>query len=148
MARRDAELGPERRTMTQALVLGWVRAIHTAIYLVMASASFATLYAGVTGVHGAWLWLAGGLVAIEAVVFTASGGPVGGPEPELRRPLPRRLSLQGLVHQGADRFRPARAGLGRLRDERIQRGQPVGLQANADEGPRLPGPLAFGVIMS
>jgi hypothetical protein len=58
-------------TDTQRLTL--VRAVHTAIYVVMASASFVVLYAGLTGAHGPWLWIAGGLVAAESIVFTASG---------------------------------------------------------------------------
>ena len=56
----------ERRLM-------WVRVLHTAIYVVMASCVFIVLYAGLTGVHGRWLWVASGLVALEAVVFAASG---------------------------------------------------------------------------
>jgi hypothetical protein len=55
----------------QRLVL--VRTIHTAIYLVMASAAFVVLYGGVTGAHGRWLWLAAGLIGVESVVFGASG---------------------------------------------------------------------------
>ncbi len=39
----------------------------------MASSVFAVLFAGITGVHGHWLWIAGVLVAIECVVFIASG---------------------------------------------------------------------------
>jgi hypothetical protein len=86
--------------MTHAKALGWVRAIHTAIYLVMASASFATLYAGVTGAHGAWLWLAGGLVAVETAVFTASG---------LRCPLTALAARYGATSLGvADTFLPER----------------------------------------
>jgi hypothetical protein len=84
--------------MTQAQALGWVRAIHTAIYLVMASASSAALYAGVTGAHGAWLWLAGGLVAVETVVFTASG---------LRCPLTALAARYGAARRGVpDTFLP------------------------------------------
>jgi hypothetical protein len=53
--------------------LALVRAVHTAIYVVMATASFALLYAGVTGAHGVWLWVALALVAVESVVFLANG---------------------------------------------------------------------------
>lgn len=50
-----------------------VRALHTLIYVIMASAVFVVLYAGVTDAHGPWLWIALGLVAIESVVFAANG---------------------------------------------------------------------------
>jgi len=53
--------------------LALVRALHTAIYLVMASAVCGVLFAGVTGSHGPWLWGAVGLVLIESLVFAASG---------------------------------------------------------------------------
>ncbi|MDQ0462694.1 hypothetical protein QO010_000442 [Caulobacter ginsengisoli] len=59
--------------MTDAQRLILVRALHTAIYLVMASSVFIVLLAGITGVHGPWLWIAGALVGVECVVFIASG---------------------------------------------------------------------------
>lgn len=59
--------------MTDPQRLALVRAVHTAIYLVMASAVFVVLYAGVTGARGAWLWIAAALAALESVVFAASG---------------------------------------------------------------------------
>jgi len=59
--------------MTDAQSLTLVRAVHTVIYVVMASASLVVLYAGVTGAHGPWLWIACGLVAVETLVFVASG---------------------------------------------------------------------------
>ncbi len=59
--------------MAEAQRLMLVRAIHTAIYVVMASASFVVLYAGVTGAHGLWLWVALGLVGVESVVFLGNG---------------------------------------------------------------------------
>ena len=58
-------------TDTQSLAL--VRSVHTVIYLVMASAVFVVLYAGVTGAHGPWLWVATGLIGIESLIFAASG---------------------------------------------------------------------------
>jgi hypothetical protein len=86
--------------MTQALVLGWIRAVHAAIYFVMPSASVAALYAGATGAHGAWLWVAGGLVAVETVVFTASG---------LRCPLTALAGGFGATSRGvSDTFLPER----------------------------------------
>lgn len=59
--------------MTDAQKLTLVRAIHTAIYVVMAAACLVLLYAGVTGAHGVWLWAAMALVGVECVVFIASG---------------------------------------------------------------------------
>lgn len=59
--------------MTNAQRLDAVRAIHTAIYLVMAAGTFAILFAGVTGAHGLWLWIALVLLAVETAVFAASG---------------------------------------------------------------------------
>ena len=59
--------------MSDALRLALVRGLHTAIYLVMVGAIFVVLYAGITGAHGPWLWVAAGLVAIECGVFALSG---------------------------------------------------------------------------
>ena len=59
--------------MTNAQRLTLVRAAHTVIYVVMAGASLVVLAAGITGATGPWLWIAGGLVAVESVVFAACG---------------------------------------------------------------------------
>lgn len=59
--------------MTDAQRLMLVRAVHTVIYLVMAGCVFVVLYAGLSGAHGGWLWLAAGLVGAESLVFAASG---------------------------------------------------------------------------
>lgn len=59
--------------MTNACRLALVRGVHTAIYLIMSSAVLVVLFAGVTGAHGAWLWVAITLVAIESTVFIANG---------------------------------------------------------------------------
>jgi hypothetical protein len=59
--------------MNDAQRLTFIRTVHTVIYLIMAAASFALLYAGLTGARGVWLWWCGGLVAGEAAVFTANG---------------------------------------------------------------------------
>lgn len=53
--------------------LALVRAVHTAIYLVMATSTFVLVYAGITGRTGVWLWSALGLLTIEAVVFGGNG---------------------------------------------------------------------------
>ncbi len=50
-----------------------IRALHTAIYIVMVCCIAAILYGGITGAHGFWLTIAAGLVATECLVFAASG---------------------------------------------------------------------------
>ena len=86
--------------MTDAQRLTLVRAVHTAIYVVMASAVFVVLYAGITGVHGLWLWVALGLVGVESVVFTASG---------MKCPLTAVAVRYGATRQGVfDTFLPER----------------------------------------
>ena len=59
--------------MTDPQRLALVRAIHTAIYIVMAVSTFVLLYAGLTGDRGMWLWAALALLGIEVVVFVGSG---------------------------------------------------------------------------
>jgi hypothetical protein len=59
--------------MNDSQRLAIVRVIHTAIYLVMATATLALLYAGVTGAQGAWLWMVLALLGIEAAVFAGNG---------------------------------------------------------------------------
>lgn len=86
--------------MTERQRLRLVRAIHTVIYVVMASASFVMLYAGVTGAHGRWLWLAAGLMTVEIVVFIGSG---------LRCPLTAIAVKNGATREGvSDTFLPER----------------------------------------
>ncbi len=53
--------------------LALIRTIHTAIYLVMAAATFILVYAGVTGAQGTWLWIALGLLGAESVVYLGNG---------------------------------------------------------------------------
>ncbi len=59
--------------MTDAQRLAWVRALHTAIYVVMAGSTFVVLFAGVSGRRGAWLWPALALILIESAVFVGGG---------------------------------------------------------------------------
>lgn len=59
--------------MTDAQALVLVRAAHTVIYVVMASAVFVVLYAAATGAQGWWLWTTLGLVVLESVVFVGNG---------------------------------------------------------------------------
>ena len=59
--------------MFDARRLALVRTVHTAIYLVMATATFVVLYGGLTGAHGAWLWVATVLVVLESMVFVSAG---------------------------------------------------------------------------
>jgi hypothetical protein len=61
------------RAMTDRTMLALIRTVHTAIYLVMAAATFVLVYAGATGASGAWLWVALGLLAIESAVFVGYG---------------------------------------------------------------------------
>ena len=59
--------------MTDETRLAWVRAIHTAIYLVMAASTLVVLFAGVTGARGPWLAPALVLILIESAVFAGGG---------------------------------------------------------------------------
>ena len=61
--------------MTDAQRLTLVRALHTVIYVVMAGASLVVLYAGITGAHGPWLWVAAALVAAESSPPSVSNAP-------------------------------------------------------------------------
>lgn len=54
--------------MSPAQSLAFVRAVHTAIYVVMSVSVFCVAYAGVTGVRGAWLWAPLAMVGIEVAV--------------------------------------------------------------------------------
>lgn len=59
--------------MSDKQLLALIRALHTAIYLVMATATFVLVYAGVTGDTGTWLWLALALLSVETVVYLGNG---------------------------------------------------------------------------
>lgn len=59
--------------MSDSQILTMVRAVHTAIYLVMVSAILVLLYAGATAYVGAWLWVSLGLLTVETVVFVGNG---------------------------------------------------------------------------
>jgi hypothetical protein len=59
--------------MQHAQRLTIVRAVHTAIYVVMAASTLLLVYAGLTGWQGRLLWVALGLLAIESVVFLGNG---------------------------------------------------------------------------
>jgi hypothetical protein len=50
-----------------------VRTAHDIVYVVMAVATLAVLYAGLTGVKGPWLSIALALIAIEVAVFVGFG---------------------------------------------------------------------------
>lgn len=87
--------------MNDSQALALVRTVHTVIYLVMATATFVLLYAGITGVQGWWLWIALVLLGIESIVYFGNG---------MRCPL-----TAVAVHYGAekgyafDTFLPERA---------------------------------------
>ena len=57
----------------QSRRLALVRGVHTLIYFVMAASTLVLVYAGLTGSHGWWLWVAMALLGIEVVVFASSG---------------------------------------------------------------------------
>ena len=59
--------------MTDRQMLALIRAVHTAIYLVMAVSTFVLVYAGITGAQGIWLWIALTLLAVETLVFLGNG---------------------------------------------------------------------------
>ena len=75
-----------------------VRGVHTAIYVVMACSVFAVFYAALVGARGQWLFVALALVAIEVVIFVASG---------MKCPLTAIAAKYGATH-GADTFLPER----------------------------------------
>lgn len=82
--------------MTDPQRLAFVRAIHTLIYLVMASSVFAVLYAGVSGARGLWVWGALALVVVEIIAFAGGG---------MKCPLTAIATKYGAKH-GHDTFFP------------------------------------------
>lgn len=86
--------------MSDAQRLFRVRALHTAIYVVMAGAVFVVLYGGITGRHGAWLWTALALSGVESVIFIGSG---------MKCPLTAVAARYGAAESGgSDTFFPER----------------------------------------
>ena len=59
--------------MTDRQRLALIRTLHTAIYLVMAVATFVPVYAGLTGAEGTWLWIALVLLGVEVMVYLGNG---------------------------------------------------------------------------
>jgi len=59
--------------MTDTQKLKFIRAIHTAIYLVMAVSTFVLVCGGVTGYSGLWFWVVLVLLLIESVAFAGNG---------------------------------------------------------------------------
>jgi hypothetical protein len=59
--------------LNRAANLALIRALHTAIYLVMAASVLAIFFAGATGAMGTWLWVALVLAAGESAVFFGNG---------------------------------------------------------------------------
>ena len=59
--------------MRDKQLLALIRALHTAIYLVMATATCVLVYAGLTGDQGIWLWLALALLSVESAVYLGNG---------------------------------------------------------------------------
>jgi len=58
--------------LSDAQMLFAIRLAHTVIYVVNGAACFVLLYAAITWQAGTWLWIALGLVAIEAVIMVAN----------------------------------------------------------------------------
>jgi hypothetical protein len=86
--------------MTGALRLASIRGVHTAIYLVMATASFLMLHAGISGQRGGWLGWSAALIAVESVVFVGSG---------MKCPLTALATQNGADNQGVgDTYLPER----------------------------------------
>ena len=87
--------------MSDSQLLTLVRAVHTAVYVVMVSAILVLLYAGATAYVGVWLWVSLGLLFIETVVFVGNG---------LRCPLTALAVRYGATTGHAfDTFLPERA---------------------------------------
>jgi hypothetical protein len=59
--------------VNDSAALATVRAVHTAIYVVMVAAIGVLLYGGATGYSGRWLWVSLALLALESVVFLGNG---------------------------------------------------------------------------
>lgn len=85
--------------MTDAQRLSAVRALHTAIYVVMTAGIFVILYAGITGRRGPWLWVALALLALETMVFGACG---------MRCPLTSIVDRYAKGQQVSDTYFPER----------------------------------------
>lgn len=58
--------------MTDSTKLTVVKTIHTAVWLVMASATVYILYAGITNTFSTWLWVAIGLLLFESTILLAN----------------------------------------------------------------------------
>jgi hypothetical protein len=87
-------------TLTDAQRLAAVRAVHTAIYLVMATSVFVVAYGAATGARGPWLWTAAALVGVECIVFAAAG---------MKCPLTALAARYGATARGlADTYLPER----------------------------------------
>ena len=54
-------------------MLAGIRAIHTAVFLVMAGSVFYVLYCGITGTTGRALFVSLVLLAVEGIVFYSNG---------------------------------------------------------------------------
>ena len=58
--------------MTDPQMLTLIRALHTAIYLVMVASIGVLFYSGITGTAGPLLWSALALLAVESAVFAGN----------------------------------------------------------------------------
>ncbi|MFC2027382.1 hypothetical protein ACFLU3_01710 [Chloroflexota bacterium] len=51
-------------------MLFWIKAVHTAVFVLMACSVIYVLYSGITGSTGILTWIALSLIVLEAVTFT------------------------------------------------------------------------------
>jgi hypothetical protein len=59
--------------VTDGQRLTLLRAVHTAIYVLMSASTFAVLYAAVAGIREPWVWVALSLLVAEITVFVGNG---------------------------------------------------------------------------
>ncbi len=55
--------------MKNETVLALIKILHTAVWVVMASATIYIFYAGVIGIFSIWLWISIGLLVLESLVL-------------------------------------------------------------------------------
>jgi hypothetical protein len=64
---------PSKGIMNSFYYLRLLKLCHTAVWLVMASASFYVLYAGIWKVSGPWPWTCVVLLSLESLVLASNG---------------------------------------------------------------------------
>ena len=51
-------------------MLFWIKAVHTAVFILMACSAMYVLYSGITGFTGILTWIALSLLVLEVLIFT------------------------------------------------------------------------------